>query len=71
MLVLSLKEIVELIVSPVIDESQIAYLGLHALIEEYLQERKEIFQYEPLKPKHQFLAHYPKLIFNFGPLIRV
>ena len=67
--VLCLKEIVELVVSPVIDESQLAYLNV--LIQEYLYNRRELFALESLKPKHHFLSHYPWLILNFGPLIRL
>ena len=64
-----MKEIVELVVSPVIDESQTACLN--GLIQEYLEDRRKLFPLESLKPKHHFLSHYPWLILMFGPLIRL
>ena len=68
-LVLKLKEIVEIIVSPSIDSSQVAYLKV--LVDEYLEQRKDLFPQKKLRPKHHFLCHYPWLILMFGPLIRV
>ena len=68
-LILQLREIVDLVCAPIISTGQIAYLQV--LIEEYLQIRKETFGDHPLKPKHQYLCHYPELIVQFGPLIRL
>lgn len=39
---------------------------LRVLIDEYLT-----FAGHPLKPKHHYLNHYPELIVQFGPLIRL
>lgn len=68
-LVLQLRQIVELLCAPKITAGQVAYLK--ALIEEYLQCRKEIFPDMPLKLKHHYLSHYPDLTMCFGPLIRL
>ncbi|XP_071943870.1 uncharacterized protein [Antedon mediterranea] len=68
-LVLKLKEIVELVVSPNIDASQVAYLRV--LIEEYIDDRRELFPSKPLRPKHHYLSHYHWHILMFGPLIRL
>lgn len=67
-LVLKLKEIVELVVSPALKASQVAYLQV--LVHEYLTDRKALFP-QPLRPKHHFLSHYAWNILMFGPLIRL
>ena len=38
---------------------------------EYIESRQSLFPLEPLKPKHNFLKHYPRLIMEFGPLIQL
>lgn len=68
-LVLQLREIVELICSPAISTGQIAYLRV--IIDEYLHCRKQAFPNRPLMPKHHYVSHYPELIVQFGPLIRL
>lgn len=68
-LFLQLREIVERVCAPKISLSQVAYLKV--LIEEYLQSRQDVFSDQKLKPKHHYLAHYPSLILQFGPLIRL
>ena len=68
-LFLLLHDIVELVCAPKITDSDIAYLAV--LIDEYLGDRVSCFPSEKLKPKHHFLKHYPKLILEFGPLIRL
>lgn len=66
---LLLRDIVEVICAPEIKEADIAYLSI--LIDEYLEDRKCNFPYERLKPKHHYLKHYPRLILEYGSLIRV
>jgi len=68
-LVLKLKEIVELVVSPEIHPSDIAYLRV--LIEEYIEDRAYLFSEHTLRPKHHFMSHYAWCIMMFGPLIRL
>lgn len=66
---LRLREIVQLVCAPQISWDEIVYLKV--LIEEYHEERKQIFPDVKLRPKHHFLCHYPELTVKFGPLIRV
>jgi hypothetical protein len=66
---LLLRDIVELICAPKISEADVCYLNL--LIDEYLQSRQDLFPECGLKPKHHYLKHYPRLILEFGPLIRL
>ena len=68
-LLLKLKQIVELIVSPTLASSQVAYLKV--LVDEYLEGRHRLFPAKKLRPKHHFLSHYAWLTLMFGPLIRV
>lgn len=68
-LVLQLREVVDLICAPAISNGQIAYLRV--LIDEYLHFRMQTFPDNRLKPKHHFVSHYPELIIQFGPLIRL
>lgn len=63
-----LKDIVDLIVSPVHTEESIAYLNFK--ISEHRVELQEVFpDYNNLLPKHHHLEHYPKLIHQFEPLV--
>ena len=66
---LLLRDIIELLCAPTITEADIAYLS--TLIDEYLEERKQNFPDDRMKPKHHYFKHYPRLILEFGPLIRV
>lgn len=66
---LSLHEIIEIVTSPKIDASTIAYLAI--LIDNYLEDRQSNFPNEKMKPKHNYLKHYPRLILQFGPLIHL
>jgi len=68
-MVLQLRDIVALICAPAISADQIGYLRV--LIEEYLHSRKQAFPHHQLKPKHHYMSHYPELIIQFGPLIRL
>ena len=68
-LILLMREIVCYVCAPAMTADQIAYLNV--LIEEYIQSRVELFPSHPLKPKHQYLCHYPELILPLGPLIRL
>ena len=68
-LCLKLREIVEIICAPKVTADQVAFLKV--LIEIYLCARRDTFPEKTLKPKHNYLAHYPQLILQFGPHIRV
>ncbi|KAK0135157.1 hypothetical protein N1851_029028 [Merluccius polli] len=62
-----LKDIVDLVVSPVHTEDSIAYLDLK--ISEQRIRFQEVFPDCNLKLKHHFLEHYPYLIRQYGPLV--
>ena len=68
-LCLQLRNIFDLICAPRISVGQVA--DLRILTEEYRHDRKELFPNDPLKPKHHYVAHYPELILQFGPLIQL
>lgn len=59
----------ELIVAPRISLSQVALFNI--LIVEYLKTRKDMVPGDKLKPKLHYILHYPALILQFGPLIRL
>lgn len=62
-----LKDIVDLVVSPIHTEESIAYLSFK--ISEHRIRFQEVFPDFNLKPKHHFLEHYPHLIRQYGPLV--
>ncbi|XP_030248211.1 uncharacterized protein LOC115566456 isoform X2 [Sparus aurata] len=66
---LTLKDIVELVVAPVHTPETIAYLDFK--ISEHRDRFLAVFPEETLTPKHHFLEHYPTLIENYGPLVGV
>lgn len=66
-LLMDLKDIVELLVSPCLTEETIAFLD--SKISEHRQRFQNIFPAERLLPKHHYLEHYPELIKAFGPPI--
>jgi len=68
-LFLLLRQIVELICAPAVSLNQVALLK--EFVSEYLYCRVNVFPDERTTPKHHFLAHYPGLICQFDPLIRV
>ncbi|XP_059898811.1 uncharacterized protein LOC132461193 isoform X1 [Gadus macrocephalus] len=66
-LLTDLKDIVDLVVTPVHTDETIAYLNFK--ISEHRVRFKEVFPDTNLLPKHHFLEHYPQLIRQFGPLV--
>lgn len=68
-ILMNLKDIVELTVSPVHSEESICYLDWK--IAEHRHLFQTVFPSEKLLPKHHFLEHYPELIRSFGPLTSV
>lgn len=65
-MLMTLKDIVELVMSPVHTEESICYLD--SMIAEHRRRFLDVFPQETLKPKHHFLEHYPQLIREFGPV---
>ena len=68
-LLIQLRSVVEHVCRPTYTVAQV--VDMNEVIEEYLYSRSEIFPLETLKPKHHFLAHYPQLTMQCGPLIRL
>nr|XP_042911096.1 uncharacterized protein LOC122272092 [Parasteatoda tepidariorum] len=66
---LILKDIVDIILSPVINTDYVSLLK--DLIYEHHTMFTQIFKETKLKPKHHFLVHYPRLILEFGPLVHL
>lgn len=66
---MDLKDIVELVVSPVHTDESISYLEMK--ISEHRKRYQELFPNVKLLPKHHFLEHYPGMIKSFGPLVSV
>ena len=68
LLVLTLRQIVEIICSPHL--SEIDVLFSKTLIEFYIESHSQLFPSIPLHPKHHFILHYPGLnlvlLFLFG-----
>lgn len=65
-MLMTLKDIVELVMAPVHTEQSIC--SLDSLISEHRHRFLEVFPQEKLLLKHHFLEHYPELIQEFGPL---
>ncbi|XP_071814886.1 uncharacterized protein [Apostichopus japonicus] len=66
---LSLKDIVELVHSPVFTEEMIT--SLDAKIHDHKHQFTKAFPGKALKPKHHFIEHYTEEIKMFGPLVKV
>lgn len=63
---LSLRELCSLVCAPALSLGQVAQL--ETSIEDYLQLRILCFPNEKLRPKHEYVYHYPALMEHFGPL---
>lgn len=66
---MDLKEIVELVLSPAFTDESIQYL--HTKIRDHRQILQEVFTGFSLCPKHHYIEHYPELIRCFGPLVHL
>lgn len=66
---MDLKNIVELVLSPAFDDSSIQYL--QAKIQDHRAILQEVFPEFTLLPKHHYVEHYPELIKCFGPLVHL
>ncbi len=64
---MTLKDITDLVVAPTHTEETICYLD--TLISEHRHRLLEVFPGQKLIPKHHFLEHYSELIRGFGPLV--
>ncbi|RXN04057.1 gypsy retrotransposon integrase 1-like protein [Labeo rohita] len=66
---MDLKEVVEVVLSPKFDEDSIQYL--QTKIQDHRHILQEVFPEFRLLPKHHYLEHYPDLIRCFGPLVHL
>ncbi|XP_063047290.1 uncharacterized protein LOC134441029 isoform X1 [Engraulis encrasicolus] len=66
LVLMDLKDIVELVFGPVHTDESISYL--QSKIIEHRTRYKALFPDVQLLPKHHLVEHYPVLIRNFGPL---
>ncbi|KAI3363583.1 hypothetical protein L3Q82_001177 [Scortum barcoo] len=66
-ILLDLKDLVELVLSPVFTEDVIQYLSMK--ISDHRQLLQEVFPDVKLRPKHHYIEHYPQMIRRFGPLV--
>ena len=66
---MELKDIVGLVLSPTFTEETIQYL--QTKIRNHRQMLLEVFPQFRLRPKHHYIEHYPKLIRCFGPLVHL
>ncbi len=66
-LIMCLKDVVDLALSPVFSDASIGFLD--SKISEHRHRFLELFPQQRLLPKQLFLEHYPQLIKQFGPLV--
>lgn len=66
---MDLKEIVELVLSPTFDDESIQYLPTK--IQDHRQILNKVFPEFRLHPKHHYVEHYPDLVRRFGSLIHL
>lgn len=66
-LLMTLKDVVELVMSPTHTDESIGHLD--SLIAEHRRRFSSVFPQRKLIPKHHFVEHYPQLIKAFGPLV--
>ena len=67
-LFLNLQEIILIVTSPNVHSSTPEYLK--TIVYEYLSSLSLLFP-NSLKPKHHFLVHYPRIMLQFGPLLKL
>lgn len=67
--VLLLSEIVQLVTAHTLTLPMV--MRLEEIIEDYMTGRANLFPDVAMKPKHHYLLHYPFLITQFGPLIKM
>lgn len=68
-ILMDLKDIVELMLSPTFNDESIEYL--QTKIGDHRHMLQEVFPDFRLRPKHHYVEHYPDLIRCFGPLVNL
>lgn len=66
-LLMDLKDIVELVVSPFHTDDTIQFLDTK--ISEHRHRYLQVFPEARVLPKHHYREHYPQLVRDFGPLV--
>lgn len=66
---MDLKEIEQLVLSPSFTEESIQYM--HTKISDHRQGLQAVFPDFKLRPKHHYIEHYPELTKRFGPLVHL
>ncbi len=61
---MDLKDLVELVLSPIFTEDVIQYMTMK--ISNYRELFQEVFPNVKLLPKHHYIEHYPQMIRHFG-----
>lgn len=67
-LLMDLKEIVQLVLSPSFTEESIQYM--QTKISDHRHSLQAVFPDFRLRPKHHYIEHYPELTKCFGPLVQ-
>lgn len=68
-ILMDLKEIVQLVLSPSFTEESIQYM--QTKISDHRQGLQAVFPDFKLRPKHHYVEHYPELTRHFGPLVHL
>lgn len=69
LVLMDLKDIIELVVAPVHSDDSISYLERNIFVHRHRY--KELFPGVRLLLKHHYLEHYPQMIRFFGLLVRL
>ena len=68
-ILMDLKDIVQLVLSPSFTEESIQYM--QTKISDHRQGLQVVFPDFKLRPKHHYVEHYPELTKRFGPLVHL
>lgn len=68
-MLMDLKEVVELSLCSEFTEESIQYL--QSKIQDHREMQKEAFPDFKIRPKQQYIEHYPDLVRHFGPLVHL
>lgn len=69
LVLMDLKNIIELVVAPVHSDDSISYVESKTI--EHRHRYKDLFPGVRLPQKHHYLEHYPQMIRFFGLLVRL
>ena len=66
---LDLLQIMDILLAPIITPDELAYVQV--LIEQHLQDIKDVYPTISIIPKMHYLTHMPRIATKFGPLVRL